>query len=467
MDIKKILELTEQNKIIEQLKLKSVEVPSWSDIETEYCPNKHPIVTDKKLRKDKRGERVARITYGLQKLVTRRMTQMAFSIPVNRLYNTGNDELKKKQAYAIEQIYKSARINTHNKSRFHAFFAACEFCTLWFPVKGQEHTRYGFKTKYELKCKTYSPMEKKLSRLEQSELYPLLDENGHMVAMSYEYTIESNGNEDRYFHTFTAGGQYKWRIVDGKWNRIDINPVLPIQKIPAVYISRPIPIWEDTSENVTEIELTLSQERDIIKKNSAPLVMISGKFVEGMAKKDDDSPREVYQLENNGSVQYVTWDQQIEAMQFMVETLKKNIDEELQLPNLSLENTKGLGAMSGEARKTLLTDAHLKVGEESGAIIELLEREFNVIKEFVAILNPEWKDSIHELDCEHVITPFTQNDETSTIDKYVKATGGKPVLSQRTAIQQTGLVDDAEAELKQIQSETAVENSITLFPTAE
>ena len=40
MDIKKILELTEQNKIIEQLKLKSVEVPSWSDIETEYCPKK-------------------------------------------------------------------------------------------------------------------------------------------------------------------------------------------------------------------------------------------------------------------------------------------------------------------------------------------------------------------------------------------------------------------------------------------
>jgi len=34
------------DQIIEDLKLKSITVPGWSDLEKEYNPKKHPVMTD-------------------------------------------------------------------------------------------------------------------------------------------------------------------------------------------------------------------------------------------------------------------------------------------------------------------------------------------------------------------------------------------------------------------------------------
>lgn len=478
-DIKEIIATDRKvDDIIADLKAKYHFVMPWEKIEKEYNPKKHPIVTDKRLRKDKvkkdgTVEKVARITYGLQKLATRRMTQMAFSIPVKRIYNTGTDPLKKEQAKAIETIYKLVRINSINMKRMHAYFASCEICTVWFPVKKEaKHKKYGFETQFELKCRTYSPMDERFSRLECADLYPLFDNMGDMIGMSFQYLVLENNKEVHYFETYTKDFKKVWKRVDNNWTEV-VQPLITdesikLSKIPAIYLTRPIPIWEDTSGNVTEIELTLSRESDIIKKNSAPLVKITGELaVAGSVDTSSDAPREVYQLKEGGNVEYVTWQQQIEAMKFMVSTMKQNVEEELQLPNLSLENVKGLGAISGEARKTLLTDAHLKVGEESGDIVEFLEREFNVIKAFVGVMNTAWKDSINELECVHIVTPFIQNDESASIDKYMKATGGKAIMSQKSGIEQVGLVEDVEAELKQIQDEETATNMLNVFQPAQ
>ena len=37
-----------------------------------------------------------------------------------------------------------------------------------------------------------------------------------------------------------------------------------------------------------------------------------------------------------------------------------------QMPDISFENMKSLGNIGYDSRRTLLTDAHLKIGEESG-----------------------------------------------------------------------------------------------------
>jgi hypothetical protein len=59
---------------------KTVTVPSWTDIVKEYDPKKHDI-NDTNVRKDivksdNTVVKVARVLYGLQKLSTKRMTQM-------------------------------------------------------------------------------------------------------------------------------------------------------------------------------------------------------------------------------------------------------------------------------------------------------------------------------------------------------------------------------------------------------
>jgi hypothetical protein len=233
-----------------------------------------------------------------------------------------------------------------------------------------------------------------------------------------------------------------------------------------VYLSRPMPVWEDTTQNVNEIEMTLSRQSDILRKNSAPILKLKGKLAAGETPQNEVS-REVYQVSENGDIEYVTWDHQVDATKFYTEAIKQNIEEELQLPNLSFDNVKDISAITEGARKTLLADAHLKVEDESGDLIEFLDRECNVIKEFLGKINTGWTEILNDLEVEHIITPFIQNDESAEIEKITKATQ-KPVMSQKTGIQLLGMVDDVDAEYKQLQTEEERAQSFSVFePTNE
>lgn len=452
---------------IDALKQKSIQVESWGKLVKEYDPTRHEIMRDQVTRKDKYRkdgvEKAARVTYGQQKMFARRMTQMAFAIPVKREYDIDDSKESKEIATAIEKIYNRSRIDAVNVNRMHAYFAACEICTVWYAVEGDDYNEdYGFKTKFKLRSMSYSPMHKKFSRIEQANLYPLF-QDGDMIAMSFEYTRKENGEDVDYFETYTASKHYLWKKAKSGWEEAQKVENVIIMKIPGSYLWRPMAIWEDTTNNTKEIEYTLSRQSDILRRNSAPVLAVEG-LIQGKDTAADES-REVYKVENGGSVNYVTWQQQIDAMKFYVSELKRNTEEELQLPNLSLENVKGLGAMSGEARKTLLTDAHLKVGYESGEIIEFLDRECNVIKAFLEKMNTKWAGKTSKVGVEHTITPFIQNDEMADIEKIMKVTGGEPIASQRSGIRQLNWVaeDKIDEELKQIQYEQTSKNAFGIF----
>ena len=174
------------DEVINDLKEKSVAVPSWSKLINDYEPKLHTIVSDTVTRKDKiksdgTVEKASRIYIGLEKLLTKRITEFMFSIPVRRVYhNIEDNEIKQQIAKAIENIYKYARVDSENIKRGNNYFASCEVFTIWYAVENP-NTLYGFKSKYKLKCKTYSPMD-------GTKLYPLLDELDDMVAMSFEYS---------------------------------------------------------------------------------------------------------------------------------------------------------------------------------------------------------------------------------------------------------------------------------------
>lgn len=172
--------------IINDLKEKSVCVPSWDELIKDYEPTLHAIVSDTITRKDKTKsdgttEKASRIYIGLEKLLTKRMTEFMFSIPVKRVYhNIEDNETRQQIAKAIENIYKYARIDSENIKRGNAYFASCEVFTIWYTVENP-NSLYGFQSRFKLKCKTYSPMD-------GVRLYPLLDELGDMIAMSFEYS---------------------------------------------------------------------------------------------------------------------------------------------------------------------------------------------------------------------------------------------------------------------------------------
>lgn len=117
---------------------------------------------------------------------------------------------------------------------------------------------------------------------------------------------------------------------------------------------------------------------------------------------------------------YVSWAQSVEALKYHVDTLLKLYFMQGQMPDLSFENMKSLGNIGYDARQMVLSDAHLKIGDESGPVLEFLERECNVIKAFLKLMNTEWADEVDAVEVEHVITPFIQNDEDGITERLIK-----------------------------------------------
>lgn len=436
--------------IINDLKGKSVDVPSWDNLIKDYEPTLHSIVNDNIGRKDKvksdgTVEKASRIYIGLEKLLTKRMTEFMFSIPVKRVYhNIEDNETRQQIAKAIENIYKYAHIYSENIKRGNAYFASCEVFTIWYTVENP-NSLYGFQSKFKLKCKTYSPME-------GVGLYPLFDELGDMVAMSFEYKKKVKDEEIAFFETYTSKIHYKWKQQGSGWEQIKAEPIA-ILKIPGVYVHRPVPIYHDLSYLRNEIEYTLSRNSDVIAYNSAPILKIAGAT---QGKEDKGESRRIFRVENGGDVSYVSWSQAIEALKYHVSTLISLFWSQSQIPDISFENMKALGNIGFDARQTLLTDAHLKVGDESGDWIESFERECSVIKAFLKSMNTSWVKEIDNVEVEHVITPFIQMDEDAMTDRLIKQNGGKPIKSQLQTIREAGS-NNAEATLDQIHKEDAMD----------
>ncbi|MEL7586642.1 MAG: phage portal protein [Prolixibacteraceae bacterium] len=470
--MKTIREITDKGRpadqVIADLKKKNIEVPAWGLLEKEYDPKKHPIKTDPLfLDKVTKGgiTKVSKITLGLQRLATNRITELMYGIPVKRIYKTGEDENMKRAADIMEKIFQKNRIDAVNLDRGKKLFCACEVVTLWYAqLLEQEHKLYGEPTKIKLRCKTYSPKD-------GDALYPLFDESDDMIALSIEYTRKEGSKTIRYFDTYSADQHLRW--ADGVEEvREDIGlieiaesvesgePVRTMKikeglgKIPGVYIYRPTPIWEDQSENVYEAEYALSRQGNYIRKNSKP---IFGVFSDGNVKyggEDDKDDRLIVQYGKDDDAKYITWEQAIDSLKFYKETLFDSFFTELQLPNISFDKMMS-EAMSGESRKWVFVDAQMKVTDEAGSWLEFFDREINVVRAWMKIMYPDLSDAIDELDIELKITPYSITDEKELIENLTTAAGGEPILSQEEAVRQLGYVDDVEDEIKRLKAQSA------------
>jgi len=433
------------DQIIEDLKLKSITVPGWSDLEKEYNPKKHPVMTDPSYTdKTIKGkiEKVTRITMDLQRLAVKRMTELAFGIPVKRTYTAETDG-EKEVAKVMEKIFTKNRIDALNIERGNMLFAGCEVVTLWYAVE-KPNNYYGVKSPIKLRCKNYSPMN-------GDTLWPLFDEYDDLTALSFGYS-RTNGNiTTEYFDTYTQDTHIQWTREANAWVETAREPIA-LGKIPAIYLTRPTPIWEDNNNNVYEMEWTLSRNGNYLRKNSKPLVGVFSDQKLGFGGEKSDDDRSVFQYPTGSDVRYITWAQAIESLKFHIQTLKQEYFSSLQLPDMSYENMKST-PMSGEARKMMFIDCQLKVTDESGRWMEAFDREVNVIREFMKIIMPKSAADIDSLGVEILITPYSVNDDKDTIANLTTATGGKAIMSQRQAVKYLGWAEDVDEEMKALQDE--------------
>jgi len=450
MTIEKILLSTEMTAAqkVSALKEKTIIVPVWGGrygLVQQFDPTKHPVMNKQKypdIVSDDGVEYVTRVTCDLQRLATKRMTELCCGIPIKRVYRPENDTQKEIASY-IETIFDRNRINSVNVERLNMLFAGCEVMTLWYAVEN-ENNLYGFDSKLKFRCRNFSPML-------GDDLYPLLDEYGDMIAMSVGYSRKVGKKNVQYLDAYTATRHVKYSNENGEWTEIE-NEEITVGKIPAIYIFRPTPIWEDTSKTVYEIEWALSRNGNYLRKNSKPIfVVLADEVIQfGDEKREDKEFKAVMQYPKGSTAQYVTWQQAIENLKFYVNELRQMFFTQLQLPDWSYEKM-SQQALSGESRKQLFIDAQMKVNDESGRLLEGFDREINVVKAFLKTALPErYHKEIDALKVETKITPFSITDTKETVDMLMTANGGEPIMSQRESIEEFGHSDDVDKTLEEI-----------------
>jgi hypothetical protein len=438
--------------VVKALQTKSIEVPDWEDLKAEYDPKEHPVIKDTNyadiVSVDGSVEKVTRIALDLQRLAAKRTTELCFGIPVKRVcspQSPGETEVAK----AIESILKRNRIESVNIERGNMLFSSCETATMWFATD-EPNTLYGFESKLKLRCRNYSPMT-------GDSIYPLFDaETNDMIALSFGY-IRKDGDKDiEYMDVYTADKHIRYKN-DGGWTE-EISETTTLGKIPAVYCYRPTPAWEDTSSIVYEIEWALSRNGNYLRKNSKPMLILfaNEEIPFGQEGNENKEFKTVGQYPQGSDLKYVTWEQAIENLKFFVGELRQSFFTQLQLPDWSYESMKST-PMSGEARKQMFIDAQLKVKDESGRLLEMMDREINVIKAFLKTMMPGKDADIDNLQVTTEITPFAINDDKETITNIMTATGGKAIMSQREGISNLGWSDNVDETMRQIQEESTAD----------
>ena len=446
IDVKAILSGENTSDIIAALKERSTLQPNWDSLVKDYEPQLHKIATDTQGRKDKihtdgTKDAAARITIGLERLLAKRMNEFTFALPVKRNYLGDDTDERKAVTKALERIFSVAHIDAENRRRGLAYYASCEILTVWYTKKVRHHL-YGFPCNFKLKCKTFSPMD-------GVNLWPLIDEQGEMYAMSFEYRRKVKDTWVTYFETFTADQHYIWKNGENsEWEVVVPGEEISIQKIPAIYLYRPKPVWDGLQGIREEIEYALSRHSDILAYNSAPILKVAGSLV---GEEQKGETRRIYRVTEGGDVSYVSWSQSNAALEYYINTMLNMFFMQAQMPDISFANMSRLGNIGYDARKTLFADAHLKIGDESGPWLEFFEREASVVKAFLKKLNVGFKEEdIDNVMIEYIITPFIQEDEMQNIQKWKLAGGDTPLVSPLEAIEMAGLSEDPQATYAQI-----------------
>lgn len=444
MDIEEITELIQTadfEKAIGELKkgrMTDTDEKGGYDLFKKQLDPKLHDVSNPSIRRDKTvktdsGTRIVpveRIALALQKLIVRRAVAFLFGNEPTLTADLQNEVLD-----SVNAVFRDVKINTLNRRVARYIMSNREVAEYWFAVADPETTkRYGFESPIRLRCAIFAPEK-------GDTLYPYFDENGDLVAFSREYTKTETNTDGRpsttvYFETYTATVFYKWSI-NGK--SIELAPGYPmpnpIGKIPIIYGEQEQVEWADVQALIERLETLLSNFADTNDYHASPKILVTGQ-IKSWAQKGETGA--VIEMMDGGNAQYLSWSQAPEAVRLEIDTLLRMIYTISQTPDISFENVKSLGGVSGVALELLFMDSNLKVQEKREIFDEYLQRRINVVKAYLATMNPtpqfvkDCADTIITAE----IKPFTLPDKQTALNQITTAYNND-LISPHTAIAMT------------------------------
>ena len=409
----------------------------------------------------------AKIVITFQKKIVRLAVSFLFGQPVQLITKIPSikqglmrrirESEKHKEAFSlVRNVWDQNKLDYLNRELTRVLFIETKLAELWYvepAAEGDSDSRPQIKVML-------------LFEGNGNKLYPHFDpQTGRMDAFTRKYEVvnPTNVNEKQTrIDVYTDSIIYYYVLQGGLWIEEATNPN-PIKKIPIVYYEKSMPEWADVQTSIDRMEMLVSKFADTNDYFGAPTVLFRGDFIEN-PKKDDVGRMVIAKGVEDGDgvikyadnpIEYITWEHAPESIKMEWDMLKEVIYGMTSTPDISFNNVKGLGDVSGIALQLMFLDAIMKANENEEIIGTGIQRRLNLIKEILGrVTFVKMKTTLDDL----IIKPKFQNALPTHVKELIEtlsvARAGEPTMSETTALEHNILVDDVEAEKKELAQES-------------
>ena len=307
----------------------------------------------------------------------------------------------------------------------------------------------------ELKVKTLS-----VPRNENtfSEFYPHFDDNDDMDAFIHRYQVNSNGMIRNSCTIWMADKIITAIDEMGGWVIKEVPNLFG--KIPVVYADVFQPEWDEVAFLMDAREMRISRMVDTNDYYGDP--MLKTFDVADLPTKDTVGKElsftskvhpETQQL-YHGDAEYLTWNGSQPSVDKELEETKCELFSGTSTPDLSFDNLKGIGNLSGVARKFMLMDATIKASENMETFGPVVQRCVSVVLAGICnITNIKYRSQLVNNLIDVEFGSILPEDLSETLQTLSLANGGKPINAQRTVTAHSPLTEDLDEEMKLMEEE--------------
>ncbi len=428
-------------------------------------------------KKDKNGKDILedkwldpnRIAIPLQEIIVSRRVAFMNTGKMKLYAEPAND--KEQRVYDIvKKIRDDNKINFKESQIATTLNKELQVAKLWYSVDADKG-HWGELSTVDKKFKMQI-----LSPSRGDGLLPVFDNKGDLIYFGRSYEVEEditerigdpswNGEVKKIKHLDIYSKEFIYRFVQQEageivstvgnngWVLSGAPMPNPYGKIPVIYYSKPNPIWSSVQSMIDRIETVVSNFADTNDYHASPTLVFLGGKVTGKFMEKGEQGKAVSLTGDKADAKYVTWDHSVDAVKLEIDTLVNFIYSLTQTPNISFEEMKQLGALSGVAFDRVFLDAHLAARNEiEGEYGESLQRDLHLQKALVVALDPTLKTAAEALNISFEVPHFKLDDLVADVELSIKAKEGG-LISQETAIEMSGLVANTEDEMERIANE--------------
>lgn len=409
----------------------------------QYDPSKHDITDtgkrpNKTIETDKgtKVEDVARLSIPMQELIVSRAAAFLCGNPVELEYNS-EDKTELELLDMIQKVWDDNKLDYESKKLAKLMMSETEVAELWYteeadPEYWNNTPNQG--SKFRLRMRV-------LANSLGDTLHPVYNNAGDMIAFGRGYKIkDEEGKIIECYDLYTDTLVYKG-IKRDSWA---VTPEThTARKIPIIYYSQPEPEWLKVQNLIDRIEKLISNHAENNDYYGHPIMTVEGK-INGFASKGENG--KILELDPGAKVNMLTWPQAPESVKLEYNSLRSLIFDLTDTPDISLEQMKALGTYSGIALKMLFLGAHLKASDKEEIFGKGIQRRINYLKSALAyVVNVRLEKGL-SLTIKPKFEYYLPKNDSERIDMLSTATGGKPIMSVKTALNLNPLISDPEAE---------------------